>query len=278
MEFEVLSSGYRLIEGPRVDERNRLYFSDVAAGGVYRRSPDGSVETLIPKRRGVGGIGLNEGGGLVASGRGLVYWDERTRQSRNVFTEFEGRPIVGLNDIQPDSHGSVYVGSLEFDVLGGGAPTPCSLFRVDPDGTVTKLWEGIEVTNGMGFSADGKLLYHCDSNTAVWVYDVMPDRTVKDRRVFAKLPVGSPDGMAVDGEGGIFVAAAWGGEVVRIKSDGTIDRRIKMPVKFITSLTFGGPDLQDLYVVSAEDQTGKGTIYRARSDIPGQPVPKTRFQ
>ena len=279
MAIEILASGYTLIEAPRVDEQNRLYFSDVrVTGGVHRRSPDGMIETLIPKRKGVGGLALNEGGGFVAGGKGLIYWDEKTRQSRNVFTEFEGRPLKGLNDLQPDDYGSVYVGSLEFDEVAGAERIPCNLYRVDPDGKVTKLWEGIQVTNGLGFSPDRKLLYHCDTATeAVWVYDVLPDRTVKDRRIFAKVQ-GWPDGMAVDAEGGVFVAMARGGEVVRIRSDGTIDRRIKVPQSFVTSLTFGGPDLQDLYVVTATDKTSTGTVYRMRSDIPGLPVPKPRFQ
>jgi xylono-1,5-lactonase len=275
MAIELLASGYTLIEAPRVDEQNRLYFSNVREqGGVYRRSPDGTIETLIPKRKGVGGLALNEGGGIVCGGKGLMYWDEKTRQSRNVFTEFEGRPLTGLNDLTTDDQGSVYVGSLESDE---SRQVPCSLFRVDPDGKVTKLWEGIEVTNGLGFSADRKLLYHCDTATeAVWVYDVTPERTVKDRRIFARVE-GWPDGMAVDAEGGIFVAMAHGGEVVRIRSDGTIDRRIKIPQSFVTSLTFGGADFQDLYVVTARDKLAAGTIYRMRSDIPGLPVPKARF-
>jgi gluconolactonase len=278
MAIEVLASGYNLIEAPRVDELDRLYFSDVrVTGGVYRRSPDGSVETLIPKRKGVGGMALNEGGGFVAGGKALIYWDEKTRTSRDIFTQYEGRPLRGLNDLQPDDHGSVYVGSLEFDAEAGGQSIPCNLFRVDPDGTATKVWEGIQVTNGLGFSPDRKLLYHCDTATeAVWVYDVMPDRTLKDRRIFARVE-GWPDGMAVDAEAGVFVAMAHAGEVVRVKSNGTIDRRIKMPQSFVTSLTFGGRDQQDLYVVTAKDKTAMGTVYRLRSDIPGLPIPRTRF-
>jgi xylono-1,5-lactonase len=276
MAIELLASGYALVEAPRVDEQDRLYFSNVRDdGGVYRRSPDGSIETLIPKRKGVGGLALNQGGGFVAGGKGLIYWDEKTRQSRNLFTEFEGRPLKGLNDLTTDDQGSVYVGSLESDE---SHQVPCNLFRIDPDGTVTKLWEGIKVTNGLGFSADRKLLYHCDTATeAVWVYDVTPERTVKDRRIFARVD-GWPDGMAVDAEGGIFVAMAHGGEVVRIKRDGTVDRRIKMPQSFVTSLTFGGRDLQDLYVVTARDKLAAGTIYRMPSDIPGLAVPKARFR
>jgi gluconolactonase len=280
--LEVLASGFGLLEGPRVDEQNRLYFSDVPRGGVYRRSPDGKLETLIPKRKGVGGMALNEGGGIVCSGRSLIYWNEQTGQSRDLFTEWEGRALKGLNDLQPDDQGSVYVGSLEFDALSDQKPIPGNLFRVDPDGKVNKLWEGIQVTNGMGISPDRKHLFHADSTTqAVWIYDIQPDRSVKDRRVFARMPEGWPDGMAVDAEGGIFVAVVNSGEVVRFKPDGTLDWRMKIPAKMVTSLTFGGKDLQDLYIVTADnsdDPTKKGTIYKTRSDIPGLPVPKARFK
>lgn len=281
MQLETLAHGYGLIEGPRVDEGNRLHFSDVPNGGVYRRNPDGVIETLIPRRRGVGGIALNAAGGIVCSGRSLICWDEATKQSRDLFTEWEGRALRGLNDLTVDAQGSVFVGSLEFDALSSDKPIPGNVFRVDPPNTVTKLWEGIEVTNGMGFSPDARLLYHCDSTTrAVWVYDVTGDRRLKDRRVFARLPEGWPDGMAVDVEGGVWVAVVRYGEVVRFKVNGTVERRIKMPAEMVTSLCFGGADMMDLYVVTAdntEDASRKGTIFRMRTDVPGLSVPKARF-
>jgi xylono-1,5-lactonase len=281
MQLETLACGYGLIEGPRVDERNRLYFSDVPNGGVYRRSPDGAVETLIPRRRGVGGIALNAAGGIVCSGRSLICWDETRRQSRDLFTEWQGRALRGLNDLTVDGEGSIFVGSLEFDALSSDTPIAGNVFRVDPPNAVTKLWEGIEVTNGMGFSPDAGLLYHCDSTTrAVWAYDVTADRSLKDRRVFAQLPEGWPDGMAVDVEGGVWVAVVRYGEVVRFKANATLERRIKMPSTMVTSLCFGGADMMDLYVVTAdntEDASRKGTIFRMRVDVPGLKVPKARF-
>jgi sugar lactone lactonase YvrE len=281
MQLETLAYGYGLIEGPRVDERNRLYFSDVPKGGVYRRSPDGAIETLIPRRRGVGGIALNAAGGIVCSGRSLICWDEATRQSRDLFAQWDGRALRGLNDLTVDAQGSVFVGSLEFDALSADKPIPGDVFRVDPPDTVVKLWEGIEVTNGMGFSPDASLLYHCDSTTgAVWAYDVTADRRLKDRRVFARLPEGWPDGMAVDVEGGVWVAVVRYGEVVRFKANGTMERRIKMPAEMVTSLCFGGADMMDLYVVTAdntEDAGRMGTIFRMRADVPGLAVPEARF-
>ncbi len=281
MQFETLASGYGLIEAPRVDEQGRLYFSDVPNGGVYRRNPDGRIETVIPKRRGVGGMMFNEGGGIVCTGRALILFDERTGKSRDLFAEWEGKPLMGLNDLTTDDRGSVYTGSLNFDPLSNNRPIPGSLFRVDPPGKATKLWDGIQVTNGLGLSPDRKLLFHSDSPTgAVWAYDVAPDRSVKNRREFAKLPEGWPDGLAVDAEGGVWVAAVRAGEVIHFRNDGTIAKRIKVPAKMVTSLVFGGRDMMDLYVVTAdntEDENRKGTVFRTRSDVPGLKVPKARF-
>ena len=281
MKFETLAWGYGLIEAPRVDEQDRLHFSDVPNGGVYRRHPDGRLETVLAKRRGVGGMMFNEGGGIVMTGRGLILFDEITGQSRNLFVEWEGKPLMGLNDLTTNDAGAVYTGSLSFNPLSDAKPLPGSLFRIDPPGRATKLWDGILVTNGLGLSPDRKLLYHCDSPTsAVWAYDVTADGGVKDRRIFAKMPEGHPDGMAVDVEGGIWVAAVRAGEVVHFGSDGVLRKRIKVPATMVTSLTFGGRDMQDLYVVTAdntEDASRKGTIFRARADVPGLKVPKARF-
>ncbi len=281
MKFETLAWGYGLIEAPRVDEQDRLHFSDVPNGGVYRRHPDGRLETVLAKRRGVGGMMFNEAGGIVMTGRGLILFDEITGQSRNLFIEWEGRPLMGLNDLTTNDAGAVYTGSLSFNPLSDAKPLPGSLFRIDPPGRATKLWDGILVTNGLGLSPDRKLLYHCDSPTsAVWAYDVTADGGVKDRRIFAKMPEGHPDGMAVDVEGGIWVAAVRAGEVVHFGNDGGVRKRIKVPATMVTSLTFGGRDMQDLYVVTAdntEDPSKKGTVFRTRADVPGLKVPKACF-
>src|SRR5262245_65485260 len=93
MEFETLATGYGLLEGPRTDEQNRLYYSDVRGGGVFRRNPDGRIEMLIPERKFVGGIALNEGGGLVVTGKSLAHWDEKTGQVSHLFCAWEGQPL-----------------------------------------------------------------------------------------------------------------------------------------------------------------------------------------
>jgi xylono-1,5-lactonase len=286
MEFETLATGYGLLEGPRTDEQNRLYYSDVRGGGVFRRNPDGRIETLIPERKSVGGIALNESGGLIVTGAGLAYWEERTGRIRDIFSEWEGKRLFGLNDLTIDDSGRIWVGSFGCDINKfdfKSTPPPGSLFRVEPSGKITKLWEGIEVTNGLGFSPDRKLLYHSDSTThAVWAYEVRSDQSVSDRQLFARLPEGMPDGLTIDAEGAVWVAVVGGpGELVRFKPNGTLDRRLKVPAKTVTSVAFGGPDMRDLYAVTANnsnDRELRGTVFRTRSDVPGLPVPKARFQ
>ena len=187
MEFEMLASGYGLLEAPRVDDMGRFYFTDIPNGGIYRRNPGGNVETLIPKRKGVGGMNFNRSGGLVLTGRALIHWDEKTGKSRDLFATWEGKP-VSMNDLTSDDHGRVFTGTINFNPLSNDKPIPGSLFRIDPPGRAVKLWDGIEVSNGLGFSPDRKHLYHSDSSTgAVWVYDVTHERGVKDRRIFAKM-------------------------------------------------------------------------------------------
>lgn len=284
MQFETLATGYGLLEGPRTDEQNRLYYSDIRGGGVFRRSPDGRIETLIPDRKFVGGIALNTNGGILVSGKSLAQWNEQTGQLQEIFAEWDGKPLFGINDLTIDDQGSIWLGTFGMDIHTfdfKSTPTPGSLYRVDPPGKITKLWEGVEVTNGLGFSPDRKLLYHSDSTTkAVWAYDVHADRTVSPRQLFAKLPEGMPDGLTIDAEGGVWVAVVAGpGEIVRFKPNGTLDKRVKIPAKTVTSLAFGGPDWRDLYVVTANNDNRelKGTVFRTRSDIPGLPVPKARF-
>lgn len=276
MELETLAHGYGLLEGPRVDANGNLYFSDVPNGGVYRRAPDGTISTVVPKRRGVGGIALHADGGLVVSGRDISHVrDGRTR------VLYARDDVSGWNDIFTDRQGRVYAGALRSDPFVPGPRVPGVLCRIDAEGRAVELYGDVGLSNGIGFSPDGRLLYHSDSSTReVLVHDVLGDGSVANRRVFAVTDEpGVPDGLAVDVDGGVWVAVAGGGSVVRFTADGGLDRRLEIPADVVTSLCFGGDDLRDLYVVTAdntEDPERRGTIFRTRSDVAGVPPPPAR--
>ncbi len=274
MKFETLCFGYGLIEGPREDTAGSLHFSDVTNGGVYRRAPDGAITTVVPRRRGVGGIALHADGGLVISGRNVCHVKDgatRVLLSRD--------DSLGFNDLFTDAAGRVLVGSLRSDPFADGPRIPGSLYRIELDGTASELYGDVGLTNGIGLSPDGRTLYHSDTAaTAIVAHDLTADGKAANRRVFARVD-GMPDGLAVDTEGGVWVAVYGGGCVMRFAPDGRLERRVEVPAQNVTSLCFGGRDRRDLYVVTADNTEAperKGTVFHARSEIAGVPVAPAR--
>jgi xylono-1,5-lactonase len=275
MNIETLAFGYGLIEGPRVDGAGNLYFSDVTNGGVYRRRPTAEIDTVVPKRRGVGGIALHADGGLVISGKNISHTKDGT--TRILFARDDA---PGFNDLFTDAQGRVYTGTMKSDPFKlEGERVLGECWRIDVEGKGTLLYGGVSLTNGIGFSPDGKRIYHCDTAQAcVLVHEL--DAAGRAKPLTPIHVEGGPDGLAVDAEGGIWVALYQAGAVQRYTPDGRPDRRIAVPAQAVTSLCFGGADLRDLYVVSADntdDPARKGSIFRTRSDVAGLPAPFVRI-
>jgi gluconolactonase len=275
MKIETLAWGYGLIEGPRVDGAGNLYFSDVTNGGVFRRRPDGSIDTVVPKRRGVGGIALHANGGLVISGKNICH--VRDGETRVLFAQ-DGVP--GFNDLFTDVQGRVYTGSMRSNPFSESGPrTPGECYRIDAEGRATELYGGVSLSNGIGFSPDGRTIYHSDTAPG----QIHVHRLDAAGRATPATPIrveGGPDGLAVDAEGGIWVALYQAGAVQRYLPSGAADKRIALPSRAVTSLCFGGADLRDLYVVTADntdDPKRGGTIFRTRSDVAGLPAPFARI-
>lgn len=189
-----------------------------------------------------------------------------------------------LNDGRVDPRGRLWIGTMD-----NGLATPNgSLYRVDPDGTVTRIAGDVIVSNGIAFSPDGKVLYFTDTRRyQTWAFDVDPeDGTVTNRRLFADYSDirDRPDGACVDVDGCIWQAFFAGGRVVRYRPDGQIDMRIELPVKNPTCVCFGGTDLKTLYVTTAtkfmtpeerEAQPLSGALLAIHGV--GQGMPENRF-
>jgi xylono-1,5-lactonase len=284
VSMDAMTTGYGLIEGPVWDPRRGLLFSDVPNGGVYCLSPSGAVTTVVEHRRGIGGMALHADGGLVVSGRNIGYKGPASAETVVLLDRDAEAGIVGFNDLTTDSAGRIYVGSLcssPFDRAQQERPTPGWLHVIDLDGTTRRLHGDILLTNGLGFSPDGRRLYHSDSRAGiVGVYDVADDGSVGPRGVFARIASGIPDGLAVSEDGAVWVAAARGGAVIVLEPDGRERQRIPCPQPMVTSVCFGGADLRDLYVVTGEEggPPRSGTVFKLRSPIPGLPVPPARVR
>lgn len=279
--MEQLADGFELLEGPVWDPRRGLLFSDAKAGGVYRLVAGGKPETIIAHRRGIGGMALHERGGLVVSGRNLAYKGPDDAPTQVLLDSDPENGILGFNDITTDAAGRIYAGSLGFSpIQSGQEPKPGALFVIDLDGSVRRLAEGVKLTNGMGFSPDGARLYHSDSlDQTVYVYDVLDGGDVRNRRPFAKLAGGLPDGLVVSMDGAVWVADAHGGAVAVFEPDGSLRQRVAVPVPMVTSVCFGGGDLQDLYIVTGSEGAERdkaGAVFKMRAPVPGVPVSPAR--
>jgi gluconolactonase len=277
--MEALATGYGLIEGPLWRPGEGLYFSDVANGGVHRLSPAGDATTVLPHRRGIGGMAWHAVGGLVVGGRNIS-WKALDGTGAAVLLDPStlGVPAVGFNDLTTDAAGRVYVGSLAVSPFAGEPARPGHLHVIDLDGSHRAVSDGVLLTNGLGFSPDGRRLYHSDSRAdLVRVYDV-EDGRVSAWRPFAQL-AGTPDGLAVAADGSVWVALAEGGCVAVLAPDGTERRRLPVPLRMVTSVCFGGDDLRDLYVVTGSrggPHVNCGTVYVTRVDVPGLLRPPAR--
>lgn len=277
MNFEPLAwDGWGLLEGPRCDAEGRVYFSDVLGGGVRRWLPDGDVEDVVPKRRGVGGIALHADGGVVLSGRDLVHVAE-DGDTRVLLGSHPG--VEGFNDFITTEDGSVLVGAMRFRPFAGDSPVAGEVWRVPADGSEPEpLFGPVDWPNGMGLAPDGRAVLISDyarSEVLVWEVGIETPPTC-----WAAMPEGAQcDGLAVDAEGGVWVALGSAGSVGHFDPGGELVATFDVPSSFVSSLAFGGADLCDLYVTTADNTASPkrgGTLWRGRSEVPGLPVALAR--
>jgi sugar lactone lactonase YvrE len=191
-----------------------------------------------------------------------------------------------INDGKVDRRGRFISGSM--DPMESGPIG--SLYRLDPDFKVTKLDSGIIVSNGPCWSPDDKTFYFADSwSGEIWAYDYdIKTGSVSNRRTFTKIDTstgGAADGSTVDAEGCLWNAQVYDGKLKRYTPDGKVERVIDMPVKKVTSVMFGGPNLDILFVTSMAkpplprfpgDGVLRGSLF-AIYDLGIQGVPEPRF-
>jgi len=274
-------------EGPLWDhEKQILYWTDIDGKKFYRYVWNEHRHEIVHDGFQINGFTIQRGGGfVVTSSKGVWLWRENSKPEL-LASEADGQECV-LNDCIADPEGRVYSGSYHYNPNGAAAPS--FLFRVDTDGSVHVADEGIQFSNGLAFSPDSSTLYFSDSVARV-IYAYKWHREsgqLTDRRVFVRLPreEGFPDGLTVDSEGFLWCAHWFGGCITRYAPDGKRERRVALPARQTSSLAFGGPDLNMIFVTSAglnnmlaEAPAGYdpnkvyvgGRLYRMKCDVQGR--------
>ncbi|HYI22990.1 MAG TPA: SMP-30/gluconolactonase/LRE family protein [Candidatus Limnocylindrales bacterium] len=252
-----------------------LRWVDMLEGDVLSLAEDGSVD-----RQNVGTVAAlarprRSGGWIYAVERGFVLED-----STGEMTELPvvwSDASVRMNDGACDPDGRFYCGSMAYDKEPGRA----ALYRLDADRSVSVVFEGATISNGLDWSPDNSLAYYVDTPTLrIDMFDYEAVTGLTNRRVFATIDDadGWPDGLTVDSEGAVWVAMNGGFAVRRYLADGRLDGQVELPTPKVTSCALGGSNLDELFITtSAEDMDRRddpiaGSLFRANVGVRGMPV------
>jgi sugar lactone lactonase YvrE len=253
-------------EGPVYDEReNRLWFCDILGRKVY------AIELHSGERRAysfdseVGSLGLAASGRLVMALRDrVILFDPQSEAKTEICLIEADRPETRLNDGRVGPDGAFWVGSMD----DRREKTPIgALYRVDPSGRLERKVEGVTISNGLAWTADGERMFYADTR-GPWIDSWRFDRwrgEMSERRRFAApdRATGHPDGASCDAEGCYWSAGVSAGRLNRFAPDGKLIAAYETPVPAPTMPCFGGPSFRTMFVTSLRENQLAAALERA---------------
>jgi D-xylonolactonase len=262
-----------------------LYWVDIPNGNLYRYDPaaDKSVcayTSEVP----IGGYTIQDDGGmLLFTGNGNIeHWHYKQDIVDTKTIDRDDNQQSRFNDVIADPRGRVFAGTMPTRERLG------KLYRVDRDGTISCVDQGLDIPNGMGFSLDRSTMYLAVSDDRViYAYDYnQATGELSDRRVFVDTmdENGVPDGLTVDSAGYVWCALWNDSCIVRYTPAGVEERRIPVPPPKASSVTFGGPNYGDVYIttaigegIAADNHSEAGSLYRVAAPVRGVPEYRSRI-
>ncbi len=262
-KVEKIADGFQFTEGPVWVPDGYLLFSDIPADTVYKYQ--GESEIYLKPSGHSNGLTLDKQGRLL-----LCEHDRRLSRlekdgSKTTLAEFyDGKRLNSPNDLVVKTDGSIYFTDPPYGLPNrteGKELDFCGVYRLEPDGVLTLLDDGVPLPNGLAFSPDEQTLYVADSSSAqVYAYDVRDRGMLENKRVFAKLGVvggtGAADGMKVDVDGNLFCTGPGGISV--LDPDGVRIGIIECP-EIPANVAWGGDDYKTLYI------TARTGVYRLKT-------------
>jgi gluconolactonase len=291
-ELEIATS-VSMLEGPAVDRDGNIYFTDILTQRIMRFSSTGALSIYRERSNAANGLLIDPQGRLVAcegapsataqrsgltvAGKPRVTrTDLKTGKMEVLAEKFEGKPLVGPNDITIDGRGRLY-----FTDFNGAA-----VYRIDAPGKLSRILSSpdIQRPNGIQISPDDRTLYLVEAHGAeggarmIRAYDLLSDGTVRNMRVHYNFyPGRSADGMSIDTQGNLYASAGLHRTrntsetldtqcgVYVISPEGKLLKFIPIPEDYITNNAFGGADMKTLYITAGK------TLYKVRTEISGLP-------
>ena len=267
-----------LAEGPLWDQQNQiLWWVNIMAGELHRTNPANNSHKTYNIGRSLGTVGLRQSGGLIlATADGFATFDPNTETLTFLTDPEANKPENRFNDGKPAPNGSFFAGTMALNQTAQAG----SLYRLNPNHTVDHLVPNITISNGLAWTQDQKTMYYIDSPSyTVYAFDY-DNQTgqITNQRIAFTVPeeIGAPDGMTIDTEDMLWIAHYGGSAVHRWHPQtGKILETIQLPTPNITCCTFGGPNLDTLYITTAggdtHPNTPAGALFHVKTPYTGLP-------
>ncbi len=244
-----------LAEGPVWDaQRNMIYWVDILNGGIHEFSPEQKTHKTIPVHQMIGAVAVCTNGNFIAAlQNGFAFIDRVSGEIKIIEDPESHLPANRFNDGKCDPAGRFWAGTMSLK----DEPNMGNVYTIENDVKAIKKIEAVSISNGMAWSLDHQTFYYIDTPTLeIKAYDYEKTTgVISNKRIIIKIAIeeGYPDGMTIDNEGMLWIAH-WGGwQVTRWNpASGEKLYSIKLPVAKVTSCTFGGEGLEDLYITSAK--------------------------
>ncbi len=250
-------------EGPFWDNsEQQLYFVDIVNKQIKIFSSSSTPVETIQFNQEISAVFLDQKSDLIVAARDGIFAASRDGVLETSLAPIElERTSIRTNDAKCDANGRMWVGTMAFDFTPGVA----ALFSFDSK-VLKEVVPDLTVSNGIGWSLDKKTMYFIDSPTKrVDSFDFdIESGELRNRRPFVLLSDldAFPDGLTTDEDGGVWVALFGGGEVRRFDSQGTLTHIVEIPVKQVTSCCFGGADMSELYITTAQNGMDSDSLVR----------------
>jgi sugar lactone lactonase YvrE len=270
--------GLRFPESPRWHE-GRMWFIDIHGNAIKSVSLAGDLRTELELAFKPNGLGFTPDGSVVFSDAlnlAMKRWDGSTLHDH---ASLEGAAIFCLSDANTDAQGRTYVGDIGYNFWNpDAAPVDtCVIARIDANGEVSKVAEGLEFPNGIVVTPDGRTLIIAETNAfRLTAFDVDADGCLSNRRVFPHLPEGvQPDGICLDAEGAVWLANPAGNPtVLRVREGGEVTDSIALGTHAY-AVMLGGPDGHHLFICTSasHDPAEIASAPSAQITVMGAQVP-----